>query len=132
MEGAEPPRPRLPGGGYATQQDVDAVHFPAAGALLLFFAWTVARRPKQAEGPVALTVGDVRAMHAEVWAGDREVRGSDRLSDGDTVKTGPDGRAKVKLDDGTLLTQSVAIINSLEEPHPKSRPGANSRHSDYS
>ena len=75
----------------------------AAGVLLLLCAWVVARRPKPVEGPLVLTVGDVRAMHAEVWAGGREVRGSARLSDGDSVKTGPDGRATVKLDDGALV-----------------------------
>jgi tetratricopeptide (TPR) repeat protein len=74
-----------------------------AGLVLLLAAWLVSRRPKAVEGPVIVTVGDVRAMHAEVWAGQREVKGSARLADGDAVKTGPDGRAKVKLDDGTLV-----------------------------
>jgi Flp pilus assembly protein TadD len=54
-------------------------------------------------GPVVFTTGDIRAMHAEVRIGNREVRGSARLADGDTVKTGPDGRARVRLDDGTLV-----------------------------
>jgi Flp pilus assembly protein TadD len=54
-------------------------------------------------GRFAFTTADIRAMHADVRIGDREVRGTARLADGDRVTTGPDGRARVRLDDGTLV-----------------------------
>lgn len=54
-------------------------------------------------GPVRTTVGDLRSLHAEVMVSGREVRGSARLRDGDEVKTGPSGRARMRLDDGTVL-----------------------------
>lgn len=58
--------------------------------------------------PVAIeamstTVGDLRTLHSEVNVHGREIRGSARLHDGDDVKSGPDGRARVRLDDGTVL-----------------------------
>ena len=71
-------------------------------------AWAVGiavlatRQPGQA-GPVPTTMADIRAMHADVRVGAREVRGEARLADGDRVTTGPDGRARVRLDDGTLV-----------------------------
>jgi tetratricopeptide (TPR) repeat protein len=52
---------------------------------------------------VAVTVGDVYAIHADVTVSARDVLGEGRLSDGDTLRTGPDGRARVRLDDGTLV-----------------------------
>ena len=45
-------------------------------------------------GPVQATVGDLRALHAEVRVRGVEVRGSARLRDGDEIKTGPGGRAR--------------------------------------
>jgi tetratricopeptide (TPR) repeat protein len=54
-------------------------------------------------GRFVVTTADIRAMHADVRIGDREVRGAARLADGDHVTTGPDGRARVRLDDGTLV-----------------------------
>ncbi len=66
-------------------------------------------------GPVVSTTGDIRAMHAEVSVGDREVRGSARLADGDTVKTGPDGRARVRLDDGTLVVVGGSTVLALRD-----------------
>ena len=83
-----------------------------APLLLVGVAWIVLlavlglRSSKQSGGggaPVAFTMADIRAMHAEVRVGDREVRGEARLADGDHVTTGPDGRARVRLDDGTLV-----------------------------
>jgi len=60
-------------------------------------------RPEVSRHGIVVTVGDVQALHADVRVGDREVRGSARLSDGDEVRTGPDGRARIRLDDGTVL-----------------------------
>jgi hypothetical protein len=58
--------------------------------------------------PVAIeamstTVGDLRTLHSDVRVRGREIRGSARLHDGDDVKSGPDGRARLRLDDGTVL-----------------------------
>ena len=54
-------------------------------------------------GSVKTTVGDLRSLHAEVLVRGQEVRGSARLRDGDDVKTGPGGRARIRLDDGTTV-----------------------------
>lgn len=54
-------------------------------------------------GAVKTTVGDLRSLHAEVVVRGQEVRGSARLRDGDDVKTGPGGRARIRLDDGTVV-----------------------------
>lgn len=59
------------------------------------------RRPDWSEA--TLTVGDIHAVHAEVRVGDDEVRGRARISDGSAVSTAADGRARVRLDDGTLV-----------------------------
>jgi tetratricopeptide (TPR) repeat protein len=63
--------------------------------------------------PATFTVGDLRAMHADVVVKGREVRGTARLSDGDDVKTGPDGRARVRLDDGTLVVVDASTSFTL-------------------
>lgn len=54
-------------------------------------------------GPVKTTVGDLRSLHAEVFVRGAEVRGNVRLRDGDDVKTSPGGRARLRLDDGTIV-----------------------------
>ena len=58
---------------------------------------------KVAIGAVKTTVGDLRSLHAEVLVRGEEVRGTARLRDGDDVKTGPGGRARIRLDDGTIV-----------------------------
>ena len=83
-----------------------------ACALLGGAAWLATRR-HVAAGPVAATVGDLRAMHSEVLVHGADVRGSVRLSDGDAVKTGPDGRARIRLDDGTLVVVDGATELAL-------------------
>ncbi len=65
---------------------------------------------------VIATVGDIRAMHAEVLVGGTEVRGTARLADGDEVKTGPDGRARIRLDDGTTVVVDAATDFTLHGP----------------
>jgi len=52
---------------------------------------------------VTFTVGDLRTVHAEVRIGETPVQGEQRISDGDTISTGPEGRARVRLDDGTIV-----------------------------
>jgi hypothetical protein len=87
---------------------------------LLGLAWAsglavlATRQPSQA-GPVAFTMADVRAMHADVHVGTREVRGESRLADGDHVTTGPDGRARIRLDDGTLVVVGGSTELELHE-----------------
>jgi hypothetical protein len=54
-------------------------------------------------GTVKTTVGDIRSLHAEVRVAGREVRGDARLRDGDEVTTAPGGRARMRLDDGTVV-----------------------------
>jgi tetratricopeptide (TPR) repeat protein len=70
---------------------------------LAVVAARVGSRRQAPNGPVRATVGDLRSMHAEVLVGGHEVRGSSRLSEGDVVKTGVDGRARIRLDDATLV-----------------------------
>ena len=73
-------------------------------------------RPTHQEGPreaAVVTVGDLRAMHASVAVAGTNVRGSARLSDGDTVTTGPDGRARIRLDDGALVVVDGTTVLTL-------------------
>lgn len=79
------------------------------GALVVGAAWSgglgmFSRGPQKVDiGAMSTTVGDIKALHAEITVHGREVRGDARLHDGDDVKTGPDGRARLRLDDGTVL-----------------------------
>lgn len=90
---------------------------PLTIAALLWAAFLIVLATQRTvhTGPVVFTTGDIRAMHADVHVGDREVRGSARLTDGDTVKTGPDGRARVRLDDGTLVVVGGATELKLRD-----------------
>lgn len=86
----------------------------------LALAWVaglavLATHQPERHGPAVFTTGDIRAMHADVRVGEREVRGNARLADGDRVSTGPDGRARVRLDDGTLLVVDGATQLALGE-----------------
>ena len=83
----------------------------------VLFGVLVTRLPKTGErsGPILLTLGDIRAMHADVSIGDRTIRGSARLSDGDTVMTSADGRARVRLDDGMLVVIGGSTEASLRD-----------------
>lgn len=73
-------------------------------ALMIVLAIFVARsQNNRGAPPPFFTVGDIRAVHAEVTVSGRPTQGERRLSDGDSVATGPDGRARVRLDDGTLV-----------------------------
>lgn len=52
---------------------------------------------------VQTTVGDLQSLHADVRVRGREIRGNVRLLDGDDVKTDGGGRARLRLDDGTIV-----------------------------
>jgi hypothetical protein len=52
-------------------------------------------------GAVRATVGEIQTVHAEVTIGEREVRGVALFSVGDRIRVGKDGRARLRLDDGT-------------------------------
>lgn len=78
----------------------------------------ITRLEKGRPAKVALpsnTAGDVRAVHAEVRLSGREVRGSARLGDGDVLRTGDDGRARLRLDDGTLVVVDAATELRLRD-----------------
>ena len=68
---------------------------------------------KGTQAPLVFTVGDIRAVHADVTVGKRPVQGEQRLSDGDSVATGPDGRARLRLDDGTIVAVDAATRFTL-------------------
>src|SRR4051812_14081211 len=81
------------------------------GSLLLLSPALVSCKGTQA--PLVFTVGDIRAVHADVTVSKRSVRGEQRLSDGDSVATGPDGRARLRLDDGTIVAVDAATRFTL-------------------
>jgi hypothetical protein len=83
-------------------------------ALFVGIVALVLRKPAGSGPPVAFTTGDIRAMHAGVTVGDREVRGNARLVDGDGVKTAADGRARLRLDDGTLIVVDGSTEMTLQ------------------
>jgi len=67
----------------------------------------------RSQAPLVFTVGDIRAVHADVTVSKRPVQGEQRLSDGDSVATGPDGRARLRLDDGTIVAVDAATRLTL-------------------
>jgi len=68
---------------------------------------------ERSQAPLVFTVGDIQAVHTEVTIGKRPVQGEQRLSDGDVVVTGPDGRARLRLDDGTIVAVDAATRFTL-------------------
>jgi tetratricopeptide (TPR) repeat protein len=66
---------------------------------------------------LVFSIGDVQVVHADLSIGDRTIQGSQRVSAGDRVSTGSEGRARLRLDDGTL----VAIDKSTRFELAKNR-----------
>ena len=64
--------------------------------------------PSATIGDLGTTVGDLQVLHADVNLG------GGRLRDGDAIKTGPAGRARVRLDDGTVLVVGDSTTLTLE------------------
>jgi tetratricopeptide (TPR) repeat protein len=83
--------------------------------LLLLSVWSPAlvSCKRNAEAPLVFTVGDIQAVHADVTVGEHPVPGEQRVSDGDRVATGPDGRARLRLDDGTIVAVDAATRFTL-------------------
>ena len=69
------------------------------------FVFTMSFRVKRvSDAPlVYTTLGEIQAVHPEVRVAGNEVRGIRRFGRADRVTTGPDGRARARLDDGTTL-----------------------------
>jgi tetratricopeptide (TPR) repeat protein len=75
-----------------------------SGAFGLFVCVAIAvKLPGSRSGRTLVTVGELQTVHAEVRLGAQEVRGTRRLSPGDRLTTGADGRARLRLDDGTIV-----------------------------
>lgn len=55
------------------------------------------------ERKVVVSVGELQVVHADVRLQGTPVNGVRRLAAGDAVETGPDGRGRLRLDDGTSL-----------------------------
>lgn len=65
-------------------------------------------------GAMQTTVGDLRTLHGDVAIEGTSVTGNVRLRDGDDVKTGPEGRARLRLDDGTVVIVDANAELSLK------------------
>jgi tetratricopeptide (TPR) repeat protein len=74
-------------------------------------AFLVSRMGRATHRAVRVTIGEVEAVHPEVRIGSRDVRGTARLSVGELITTGQDGRGRIRLDDGTtvVLDRSTSI-----------------------
>jgi len=80
---------------------------------LLALGSTLASCKEHSQAALVFTIGDIRAVHADVTVSQRAVQGEQRLSDGDSVTTGPDGRARLRLDDGTIVAVDAATRFTL-------------------
>lgn len=83
----------------------------ALAALLLaaLFAFAMALRMRSVESSrVTSSVGELQVVHAELRIGKRELRGTLRFAVGDVIESGPDGRARIRLDDGTRVIMDRA------------------------
>ena len=109
---SEPPiAPRRPEGGTFWERV-----FPIAAAIVVvaITLWIVARG-RQAPGlGLPTTIADLQAVHADVLLRGAPVRGVARASARDTVETGPDGRARLRLDDGTQIVLDRATKLTLD------------------
>jgi tetratricopeptide (TPR) repeat protein len=75
-------------------------------ASILVIVGTVFLLRQQTPGlsqPLVPTVADLQAVHAGVAVAGSPVRRAQRLTASDTVETDADGRARLRLDDGTVL-----------------------------
>jgi len=84
-----------------------ALLFAISGALVLVGH---VRRPE--EGALAATLADLKPVHAGVSVGAERVQWLRRLALGDRVTTDGDGRARLRLDDGTsvVLDRQMGVV----------------------
>ena len=75
----------------------------AALVVVALTFWVVARGRHAPGLGLPTTVADLQAVHADVSLRGAPVRGVARASVGDTIETGADGRARLRLDDGTQI-----------------------------
>jgi tetratricopeptide (TPR) repeat protein len=75
-----------------------------ASSMIAITTWVlVSKQRPHLDAPLTPTSADLQAVHAGVKAAGKEVRLSRRLSVGDRVETDGDGRARLRLDDGTSI-----------------------------
>ncbi len=88
---------------------------------VIALSFFIIRNQKPSLGkPLVPTIADLSAIHAGVFAKGDDVRKIRRLSVGDTVETDADGRARLRLDDGStfvidknsklVLTEKGAVL----------------------
>ena len=80
--------------------------FGIVGSLVIIVATVLLLRGQGERGPtqpLIATVADVQAVHSSVTTSGTAVHKTRRLSVGDVVTTDNDGRARLRLDDGTSL-----------------------------
>ncbi|MEZ4300090.1 MAG: VIT domain-containing protein [Polyangiaceae bacterium] len=95
-----PSGPKKPEGGELWERIL-----PIAAAVLAIVVtvWIIASG-RQAPGlGLPATIADLQAVHAGVTLRGAPIRGVVRATAGDVVETGPDGRARLRLDDGTQI-----------------------------
>ena len=95
-----PSGPRRPQGESAFSRIFPIV----ASILILAVTVYVIASGRQAPGlGLPTTVADLQAVHADVSLRGAHVPGVARASANDAIETGPDGRARLRLDDGTAI-----------------------------
>lgn len=94
-----PPAPRPGSGGLWERL------FPIAAALLIIVVTiTIVARGYQPPGVgLPMTIADLQAVHADVSLRGAPVRGVARITARDPVETSAEGRARLRLDDGTQI-----------------------------
>ena len=86
----------------------------AAAIVIVVTVWVVARGRRAPGVGLPTTVADLQAVHAGVTLRGAPVRGVARASVQDTIETGPDGRARLRLDDGTQIVIDRASKLTLD------------------
>ncbi|HMY22187.1 MAG TPA: VIT domain-containing protein, partial [Polyangium sp.] len=80
--------------------------FAVVGSLIVIVATVLMLRNREERAPtqpLIATLADVQAVHSSVQTSGTPVHKTRRLSVGDVVATDNDGRARLRLDDGTSL-----------------------------